>query len=77
MLLAGRRLLQTLLVGMGCGGVLGLLPGPSLADRGKHSPRLGIPGLYDSALSGLVWHGEEWWKRMGFLQESAEFLGCV
>ena len=50
-------------------------PGRSHADPGKHSPRLGIPGLYYSALSGLVWLGEEWWKRKGFQQESVEFQG--
>ena len=40
-----RRSMQTLLVGLGCGGVLGLLPGRDGGGPGKRSPRLGIPSL--------------------------------
>jgi len=49
-----RGFMKTLLVGAGCGGVLGLLSGCYCGDPGKHSPRLGIPGLNYAAPLGLV-----------------------
>lgn len=44
---ARRDSLQTLLVSTGCGGVLGLLPVFVVINPGKHSLKLGIPGLKD------------------------------
>lgn len=49
-----RNSLQTLLVSAVCGGVMGLLSGCVRLYPGKHSPRLGIPGLHDAAPLGLV-----------------------
>ncbi len=85
MLLARRSLWQTLLAGVGCGGILGLLPGRLRTDPGKYSPRLGIPGLNDAAPLVLEWWGGgvvEWWsggvvtrwKRKVFQQGYAECL---
>jgi hypothetical protein len=48
-----RGLWQTLLAGLICGLVLGLLPGHVDWDPGKHSLRLGIPGLKYAAPLGL------------------------
>lgn len=57
-----RSLLQTLLVTVGCGGVLGLLPG--LARFYPGSPRRGSadPGLYYAAPLGLLWRGVVGWE---------------
>ena len=57
-----RDSLQTLLVSLGCGGAMGLLPGWAWQDPGKHSLKLGIPGLCYATPLGLVWGGAEWWK---------------
>jgi len=45
--------MQALLVGLGCGGVLGLLPGFAARNPGRRSLRLACPGLRYAALSGL------------------------
>ena len=74
---ARRCSLKSLLVNVRCGGVLDLLPGRLHADPGKHSPRLGIPGLYYAALSGLVWRGAEWWKRNVFQQRKRRVPGIL
>ena len=40
-------MLQTLLVYVGCGGAMGLLPDRVLPYPGEHSLKLGTPGLKD------------------------------
>ena len=50
---ARRSSMQTLLVRVGCGGVLVLLPGVAGDDPGRRSLRLAGPGLHYAALSGL------------------------
>ena len=45
--------MQTLLVGVACCVVLGLLPGRVAGNPGRRSLRLACPGLYYAALSGL------------------------
>ena len=49
-----RSSLLSLLVGMGCGEVLRLLPGGVVGNPRKHSLKLGIPGLKYAAPLGLV-----------------------
>ena len=55
-----RSVLQTLLVGVGCVGAVGLLSGRLLTYPGEHSLKLGTPGLYYAAPLGLVYYGVEW-----------------
>lgn len=50
---ARRSWWQTLLVGVVCGGVMGLLPGHVERDPGRRSLRLACPGLYYVAPLGL------------------------
>lgn len=57
-----RDSLQTLLVSLGCGGAMGLLPGWAWQDPGKRSLKLGIPGLCYATPLGLVSGGVGWWK---------------